>query len=507
MNLSLNLLVERLKLDYPGICVLGNGRHKVHHIEFYDPDTFQADTEVLYLVMNKTLPAKADNTCWLLLDSEELAVDPVKVHILPNNSDGILVPEGNNLFAIFNSLTQVFGAFANWKQKVTEAIFKNKTISEILTLCNLVTPDTVWMSDSSLKMLGYSTPTLMEEVSAIWHYQVTYGYMPMHIVKHLIESGELNRLSNMRTAFVCNTESFNLPYTCKNIFHKGKLWAHIFFVSIYSKPTHTNLEMAEVLAGMLTPYLERHRHLVESSSFHSSYFLDILERRLTDEHLISQQLSYFHWNMNDRYVLVTFDPAGDFDRAGELRLSLLNDPRKPDCQFFSNDTYLFGLFHNLDSKTLEDLLIPLVEHGKIHCVISKPFFHLGHLPESFESSLKGLKVGMQFTPDRYLYYNEEYGLYSIIQQLLMERPITDLCHDAVLNLCDLDRTRGTDYVETLYQYISNDRNVLKTAKAMYIHRNTLNYRLKHIAEYIDVENAAPEVLHYVLFSIYVLKYA
>lgn len=91
--------------------------------------------------------------------------------------------------------------------------------------------------------------------------------------------------------------------------------------------------------------------------------------------------------------------------------------------------------------------------------------------------------------------------------ILKEHSITEVCHRGVLKLYDLDCSQKTEYVETVYQYLSHDRNVLKTSQALFIHRNTLTYRLQKIKAYVDVEQSTPETLHYILFSVYMLKTA
>ena len=76
----------------------------------------------------------------------------------------------------------------------------------------------------------------MDDISANWNYQIKYGYMPMNIVRKLIDTGELAYMNKTREAFTYPTETFNLPYTCKNIFHGCQLLAHLFIVGVYSPP-------------------------------------------------------------------------------------------------------------------------------------------------------------------------------------------------------------------------------------------------------------------------------
>ena len=45
-----------------------------------------------------------------------------------------------------------------------------------------------------------------------------------------------------------------------------------------------------------------------------------------------------------------------------------------------------------------------------------------------------------------------------------------------------DATHGTDLVHTLEVFFEQNANASQTARALYVHRNTLNYRLQRIVE-------------------------
>jgi PucR family transcriptional regulator, purine catabolism regulatory protein len=54
-----------------------------------------------------------------------------------------------------------------------------------------------------------------------------------------------------------------------------------------------------------------------------------------------------------------------------------------------------------------------------------------------------------------------------------------------------DRMHGTSYIVTLENFFSNNLNISETAKAMFLHRNTLIYRIDKIKEILnsDLKNS------------------
>ncbi|MEH7254062.1 helix-turn-helix domain-containing protein, partial [Neobacillus niacini] len=54
-----------------------------------------------------------------------------------------------------------------------------------------------------------------------------------------------------------------------------------------------------------------------------------------------------------------------------------------------------------------------------------------------------------------------------------------------------DQLNGTSYIITLENYFQNNLNISETAKAMFLHRNTLIYRIEKIKEILnsDLKNS------------------
>ena len=60
-------------------------------------------------------------------------------------------------------------------------------------------------------------------------------------------------------------------------------------------------------------------------------------------------------------------------------------------------------------------------------------------------------------------------------------------YDKILgDLVFYDKVNNTDYVEILINYFENNCRVVETANALYIHRNTMNYKINKIEEILDI---------------------
>ncbi len=79
------------------------------------------------------------------------------------------------------------------------------------------------------------------------------------------------------------------------------------------------------------------------------------------------------------------------------------------------------------------------------------------------------------------------GIYKYMFRGNDQREILNYCNSKLSRLEEYDHANGTFLQETLLAYYMNGFNSAKTADALFIHRNSLIYRLKKIEELLEIE--------------------
>ena len=77
------------------------------------------------------------------------------------------------------------------------------------------------------------------------------------------------------------------------------------------------------------------------------------------------------------------------------------------------------------------------------------------------------------------------GIYKFMFNSGNQQEILDYCNDRLRKLEEYDHANGTYLQETLVAYYMNRFNIGKTAEELFVHRNSLQYRLKKIEEILD----------------------
>lgn len=79
------------------------------------------------------------------------------------------------------------------------------------------------------------------------------------------------------------------------------------------------------------------------------------------------------------------------------------------------------------------------------------------------------------------------GIYKLLVHIKDTSVLHEIYDETLGVLEEFDNTNGTDYMDTLRCYLENDSSVQEVARIMFVHRNTVNYKLRRIKEILGCE--------------------
>lgn len=504
MELSLLLIYEQLNMENVSLKMKSSPGPYLTGVRILPRELKTMEREkILYVDLEEF----SDDPAWQAPDDVTLVCacrnHREKIH------NGIFIESEISLLKILNAVLDIFQRFQNWSALTQKKLLEGENLQEIFNLCAMVTPDTVYLADSSMKMYVHSEPTLLYDISAIWRYQVSYGYMPINIINQLMATGELERINGYRNAFTLETKTFNNPYTCKNIFSGRVLKAHIFIVSLYSKPTQTHKEIAENLGTALAPYICQNPDFSSrAGQIFENFFQDLLKRRVQDSLLIQQQISIFGWKIHDMYSILVIGVQEQSQDRIQFLINYFCGLNR-DCQAFENSGLIICIFH-VDSdeskKLFSEKVNVLLKKLNLKGAFSKNFTNISNIDIYHAQASSILRFCVRKDLDKNLFFQENVGLYGILEATLEHHDALELCHPDILALFEYDKKNGSAYLETLFQYLLSGQNAVKAAKTLYIHRNTMNYRLEKLKKLLSYDEDDDDSRLYILISILLLKY-
>lgn len=180
-----------------------------------------------------------------------------------------------------------------------------------------------------------------------------------------------------------------------------------------------------------------------------------------------------------------------------LNREVLNMKGKPMFMRFLNKFVL--LFESRENKEiekeLEKMLCALDENPRFKgsikstCILGKAY----HNPEDFSKSYQEAK---SLIPKKGLLPNAKnkkvlgassMGIYKYLFASGNQAEILEYCNEKLQKLEEYDHANGTFLCETLVSFYMNGFSVVKASEELFIHRNSLQYRLKKIEELLGIE--------------------
>lgn len=123
-----------------------------------------------------------------------------------------------------------------------------------------------------------------------------------------------------------------------------------------------------------------------------------------------------------------------------------------------------------------------IKNVKINIGIGGFWTKLDDLKYSVDKAWKALKI-LKVMKNKYRVCNYNHmGIYKLLFEIRNSEEMKVFYNDILGKLINYDNKNSTKLVETLQVYIDQNCNMIKTSSLLFIHKNTLKYRIKRIEE-------------------------
>ncbi|WP_255272646.1 helix-turn-helix domain-containing protein [Actinomadura madurae] len=246
------------------------------------------------------------------------------------------------------------------------------------------------------------------------------------------------------------------------------------------------VELATGLFRLQFLRLREHERTVEQ--LHGEMLDQLLTGRIADPDSFRQRLLTMGFSADEGQVVVVGSKRGDVGRDSQLA-DVLAD-------------VLAGAFAGCTTGVRSGRLVALVEPGpdvraRLESVLARvpyrdlvaglgrPCQDLGDYAMSYDQARAACELGLRGTGRSSVLTAHDLGIVPLASVPLGH--LRTMVRDTLGPLLDADDQRGTDLVETLHAYLSNDRHLPATASALHVHYNTVRNRIARIEELLDVD--------------------
>lgn len=148
------------------------------------------------------------------------------------------------------------------------------------------------------------------------------------------------------------------------------------------------------------------------------------------------------------------------------------------AELFSRDL-LVTILHNIIKKVEGNY------HYPVKAGVGTGYEYIEDFKKSYEEAKNTLAISKIATKEQKVYFYEDLGIYSLITQITNGKFLDDYVESKIGKLIKADQMQEGELCETLESYLEHNCNANATAEALFIHRNTMRYRMDKIKRILE----------------------
>lgn len=246
----------------------------------------------------------------------------------------------------------------------------------------------------------------------------------------------------------------------------------------------------------------------------SKLFQEVFMTPQVVEEVRQQLMGAFDVDGSFQVILIGIEDSEQFDaierRRASFQLELCFEKIQSPYTFFWFDGYFVLVVNNLDSEVLEKITNKMYKRTKkrmpsrfIHLGIGSQMEDFRQMILSYKRARAAVAMAEQFNYPMMSF--EEMGVYQILFSIEDKQILKEMYTNLLKPLIDYDQRHHSELENTLFYYLIYDGSQVAMAKNLYMHRNTINYRMNKVKELLNCQlNTFEEKMPYML-ALYIKK--
>jgi DNA-binding PucR family transcriptional regulator len=177
----------------------------------------------------------------------------------------------------------------------------------------------------------------------------------------------------------------------------------------------------------------------------------------------------------------------------------------PECHVITYRKATIVVCSIADAEKIQHLLNLFPSDYNVSVGISNSFHRIEYLREALREAQDALSTGKSIDSKRRVFPFEELSISIMLRHFSEKEDISRFIHPAVLRLKQYDDEYNTKLLTTVREYIQQSGSIKKTAEALFMHRNSVIYRLRKAEEICDISLDDPDTQFALRMSFCILR--
>ena len=507
-------IFDKVKHEKARFQWLGRGNEVIKAAKILKKDQTTFDPEILYIGrfsdLGDGIDAISEGNLICVEDTE--AVLPV---IESGELNLLLFEFSVSIEDIFNEVQDILldsTYIMRSSASLLNSIIQGRGLQYIIKIGSELLGNPIMLGDSNFRILAYSQCDDVDDSAWIELRDTgycTFEYTLKYDFKKLIEActsspepiiGDLGQ-DNRTKRILAKIEV------------DGAIVAHLAVLEHRRLFTNKDIEMVSFLCDIISSEMQRNnRYLNIRNVLIENLIISLLGQECLNQDSVQERIKYLKWKQPKKIYLlaVKYNSYEDtFALIPYIRDSLKCLKEDSTIVFYDNHLILvIGCPEHeyLDKKDFFEFN-EFLRLNRLIAGISQAFSEIMDIRKYYEQALISMQLGQRMGKEEILFDYKDYAVYHMLDICCKHYDIREFCHPALKMLLEYDSQHKTEHMKSLMAYIINLRNLGVAAEALYVHRNTMSYRLTKIKEITGLNLEDEDLNFHIYVSYKLLEYS
>ena len=364
-------------------------------------------------------------------------------------------------------------------QSAFEIIIKSKNLNNIIEGFYSLIKNPIAIINNDFQLVSYYSPFLFEDETR--NESIKVGYLKYETFKKIRET-------------LTPTDSYKIIYNLSsnrrliiNLKKDSKIIGLLIILEIETKLEDISDEFLNLLSQIVVKFLTDQRFASTDNSI-DLFFASLLDKVYNDKTIYLEKVKELKIDLSLTYYLLILDFNEQFDERtkneAETFISKILGTSVI-AKTYKNGDYVLLTNSKIKQSEIDAIDDFLFKH-RFYMIKSNRIIDLYAIPKIYEELIKLFKILQSNLGDYVLFETSNYLSLQPLVALKREE-IVNFIDESIFQIFHYDQANKTNFIDTIYIYLVTNKSLSETSKRLYVHKNTITYRLEKIKELFDVD--------------------
>lgn len=405
----------------------------------------------------------------------------------------ILIPNSYPLTQVFNSVQEMFTRTFQWAINLEQAACAG-SLQEVIDVGGPAFSGLLIFWDAAFNIKAYSKGRPIQ--NPFLKNLIDRRYFTQDVVRNLLRHNLLGSPElHPRLRILEDNTLSGCAFYIRHFFHNGHRNCSAAMVATGEAPTQGEQDLLQYFFERLEAYVALHMDQSDNCNNLDEIFLrGLLDGTITEPEEIADRATALNIPYQQDYLVYVIDFKRFSRPQAEFLISHLRQ-KLPKEHIFINGEELYMLKSTdafcCDSPQTRSSFSATLRTYNANCGLSQEFRTLAGCQAAYTQACAALRLGKRLSGPNCgsgnVFFYKDYTMYHMLEICDRQIDLFSLLPGRIISFYKANRANGRNDLELLTTYIDSGMSMAATAQALFLHRNSVAYRIKRIEEKLHLD--------------------